>query len=69
MTVAATMPVVAVSVLVWVMIGLPTALAVGVGVAYLLGRWQSTEGVERAHQAADSDAPGPAGPTGRLPGA
>jgi hypothetical protein len=69
MTVAATMPLVAVSVLAWAMIGLPIVLAVGVGVAHLLGPRRSTAEAERAQQAADSDAPGPAGPTGRLPGA
>jgi membrane protein DedA with SNARE-associated domain len=69
MTAAATMPLVAVSVLAWVMIALPIVLVVGVGVAYLLGRRQGPEEVERAQQAAESDAPGPSGPTGRLPGA
>jgi hypothetical protein len=50
MTAAATMPLVAVSVLAWVMIGLPIILVVGVGVAYFLGRGrQSTEEIERAH--------------------
>jgi hypothetical protein len=52
------------------MIGLPIILVVGVGVAYFLGRGrQSTEEIERAHEAAESDAPGPTGPTGRFPGA
>jgi hypothetical protein len=70
MTAAAAMPLVAVSVLAWVMIGLPIILVVGVGVAYFLGRGrQSTEEIERAHEAAESDAPGPTGPTGRFPGA
>ena len=70
MTVAATMPLVAVSILAWVMIVLPIVLVVGVGVAYLLGRGRSTEEeIERAQQPAESDPPGPTGPTGRMPGA
>jgi hypothetical protein len=63
------MAVVAISVLAWVMIGLPIILVVGAGVAYLLGRSRRVADVERAKQASDSDASGPAGPTGRLPGA
>jgi len=68
-TVAAIMPLVAVSVLAWVMIGLPILLVIGAGVAYFLGRRPGTEEIERAQEAADADAPGPTGPTGRFPGA
>ena len=51
------------------MIVLPVVLVVGVGVAYLLGRRQTTRDIEREEQAARSDASRPSGPTGRLPGA
>jgi len=69
MTVAAVMPLVAISVLAWVMIGLPILLVAGAGIAYLLGRRRTPEDIERAQQASGSDAGGPRGPTGRLPGA
>ena len=69
MTVDAVMPLVAISVIAWVMIGLPILLVAGVGVAYLLGRRRTTEDIERSQQASESDVSGPRGPTGRLPGA
>ena len=69
MTVDAVMPLVAISVLAWVMIGLPILLVLGVGISYLLGRRRTTEDIERAQQASESDAGGPGGPTGRAPGA
>jgi hypothetical protein len=65
----AVMPPVAISVLAWVMIGLPILLLLGVGIAYLMGRRRTTEEIERAEQASSSDAVGPHGPTGRSPGA
>ena len=68
MTVDAVMPLVAISVIAWVMIGLPILLVPGVGVAYLLGRRRTTEDIERSQQASRSDPGGPRGPTGRLPG-
>jgi hypothetical protein len=69
MPVAAVTPVLAISVLAWVMIGLPIVLVLGVGIAYLMGRRRTTEDIERTEQAASSDAGGPTGPTGRHPGA
>jgi len=69
MTVDAVTPLVAISVLAWVMIGLPIVIVVGVGIAWLTGHRRSAEDVERAEQASRSDAGGPTGPTGRLPGA
>ena len=69
MTVAAVTPLLAISVLAWAMIGLPILLVLGVGIAYLTGRRRTTEDIERAEQASRSDAGGPAGPTGRSPGA
>jgi hypothetical protein len=69
MTAAAAMPLVAISVLAWIMIGLPILLVLGVGIAFLVGRRSTTEDIERAEQAAGSDATGPSGPTGRFPGA
>jgi hypothetical protein len=69
MTVDAVTPLVAVSVLAWFMIGLPILIVLGVGIAYLMGRRRTTEDIERAQQASGSDAGGPSGPTGRLPGA
>jgi hypothetical protein len=68
MTLVAATPI-AVSVLAWVMIVLPIVLIAGVGIAWLLGRRRTTQDIERAERAADSDASGPSGPTGRLPGA
>jgi cytochrome c-type biogenesis protein CcmH/NrfF len=65
----AIMPLVAIAVLAWVMIGLPILLVVGAGIAYLLGRRRTTEDIERSQQASESDVSGPRGPTGRLPGA
>jgi hypothetical protein len=69
MTADAVMPLVAISVLAWVMIGLPILLLLVVAIAYLTGRRRTTEDIERAEQASSSDAVGPHGPTGRSPGA
>src|SRR5215217_2662234 len=54
MTVDAVMPLVAISVLAWVMIGLPILLVAGTGIAYLLGRRRTPEDIERAQQASGS---------------
>jgi hypothetical protein len=67
--IAAATPLLAVSILAWVMIVLPIVLVVGVGVAYLLGRRRSSADIERVERASSSDAQGPTGPTGRSPGA
>jgi Flp pilus assembly protein TadB len=69
MPVAAVTPVLAISVLAWVMIGLPIILVLVVAVMYLRRPKRSTEEIERAQRASGSDAQGPGGPTGRLPGA
>jgi hypothetical protein len=69
MPVAAVTPVLAISVLAWVMIGLPIILALIVAVMYLKRPKRSAEEIERVRQAEASDAPGPSGPTGRVPGA
>ena len=69
MVLDAVMPPVAISVLAWFMIGLPILLLLGVGIAYLLGRRRTTEDIERAQQASESEAGGPGGPTRRAPGA
>jgi hypothetical protein len=68
MPVAAVTPVLAISVLAWVMIGLPIILAVIVAVMYLRRPKQSIEEIERAQQASRSGVHGPRGPTGRTPG-
>ena len=68
MPVAAVTPVLAISVLAWVMIGLPIILAVIIAVMYLRRPKQSTEEIKRAQQASRSGVHGPQGPTGRTPG-
>jgi hypothetical protein len=68
MSLAATTPLLAVSVLAWFMIGLPIILALVVAVMYIRRPKQSAEEIERAQQASRSDPPGPGGPTGRFPG-
>jgi hypothetical protein len=68
MPVAALTPVVAISVLAWVMIGLPIILLPIVVVMYLRRPKRSAEEIERAEQAR-RDSLGPGGPTGRMPGA
>jgi flagellar basal body-associated protein FliL len=69
MTLAATMPLIAISVLAWVMIGLPIVLLTIVAVMYVVRGGRTTEEVERSRRAAESDAAEPAGPEGRSPGA
>lgn len=69
MTVEAAMPLVAVSVLAWVMIVLPIVLLLGIGIAYLAGRRQSADQMQTSRQAAEADAPGPDDADRRLPGA
>ena len=68
MPVTAVTPVLAISVLAWVMIGLPIILAVIIAVMYLRRPKQSTDEIERAQQASRSGVHGPRGPTGRTPG-
>ena len=68
MPVAAVTPVLAISVLAWVMIGLPIILAVIIAVMYLRRPKQSIDEIERAQQASRSGVHGPQGPTGRTPG-
>jgi hypothetical protein len=69
MTAEALMPLVAISALEWVMNGLSIILVAGVGIAYLIGRRRTSEGMEGAPQASNSHARVTAGPTYRLPGA
>ena len=62
---------IAISVLAWVMIGLPIILVLVVSMAALTGRRRSTEEIERAEQAASAEERPSSDPTGRsrLPGA
>jgi hypothetical protein len=69
MTLDAAMPLVAVSVLAWVMIGLPIVLAVVVAVMYFLRRRPTDKEIEDAHQASEANTAGPADVERRLPGA
>ena len=59
------MPLVAVSVLVWVMIVLPIVLLAGIGIAYLVGRGRTADEIRLAQD----DSPGPDDVDRRLPGA
>ena len=69
MTVEAATPLVAVSVLAWVMIALPILLLLGIGIAYVAGRRRSAGEVRTSRQAAEADGPGPDDVDRRLPGA
>ena len=70
MPAAAVSPVLGISVLAWVMIGLPIILVLSAAVSYLIRPRRSTEEVERAEQASSAEAPRSYDPTGRdrLPG-
>ena len=59
MTLEAAVPLVAVSVLVWVMIVLPIVLLAGIGIAYLVGRRRTADEIRTTQDAARADAPGP----------
>jgi hypothetical protein len=59
MTLEADMPLIAVSVLAWVMIVLPILLFLGIGIAYLVGRRRSADEIETTRDAGMAHAPGP----------
>lgn len=59
MTLEAAMPLIAVSVLAWVMIALPILLLLGIGIAYLAGRRRSADEIQATRDAGMANAPGP----------
>jgi flagellar basal body-associated protein FliL len=67
MTLDASAPLVAVSVLAWVMIVLPVVLLLIVAVMYIVRGRPTTEEIERAQRASETDTPGPGGPERRVP--
>ena len=69
MTLEAAMPLVAVSVLAWIMIVLPIVLLLGVGIAYLMGRRQTADEISTTWEAEQADATGPDDAELRPPGA
>ena len=59
MTLEAAVPLIAVSVLVWVMIVLPIVLLLGIAIAYLMGRRRTAEEIRTARDAGQANAEGP----------